>query len=229
MIFSHSIPELKLFLKESQLDLTKTEPDISEVDSGIGDSSIAIQALNLAKQYADLSRIKYIGLTGDASVLGIADTEYNNQLLNNLLQEIMQAKQNWDQYSAGEQQQIENINIEVKKLKNNMELVAFQVNPENIISTADQYMNGIQQEVEASGRTFEDLELVEDQVRNDLVTLILASVFAHEGTHAIGGGEMQGEGGAEQSETSLLKDYIYSPSSSYNYLSQFRIIQENIQ
>lgn len=229
MQFSSNIPSLSQFMKISQINVDAPGADTSEVDSSMGNKDIVQNALAMAESYADFSNIKYIGLTDDAGVLGLASTEYNDAILKDSLNEILQEERMyWDEYNDSEKQQIENIRFKLEALINNKELIAFQVHPGNIINTADQYFDGIKKEIEMSGMTFEEMDLTEDGVWGDLAALILASVFAHEATHAKGGAEMEGEGGAEATEKGLLRQQIQE-GSPYGYLSQFQIIQNNIK
>ena len=230
MLFSTNIPSFSSFWKKSQmLDLTKSIPDTSEVSSNIG-GNVVSKALTIAQEVVDFTSIKYIGVTGDSSVLGVASTEYNENLLQNLLSSITNMEQNPENISQQDQQKVQEIKVKTELLRGQHALVSFQVNPSAIVNEVEQYMTGIKQELQNNEQTFEDLQLNESQVKNDLLTVRLASVFAHEAKHALGGSEMQGESGAVASEKATLSKTIIDESQhqEYNYLKQFQIIQNNI-
>lgn len=227
MLFSNHIPSLNSFMKQSQIiDIQSPYADISEVEREIGDNDVVNKAINIAKEAVDFSQIKYVGIIGDSAVLGLASTEFNNSIIQNVFNELIQYKDNYEELSSADQQRLKDIEIKAEMLKNNNELIAFQVNPYNIVQQADDLLRNILIEMQNENITSEEINKNEDQIRRDLTTVILASVLAHEGTHAKGGGEMMGEGGAQQAEKRVIENAL--GKGEYSYLSEFKTIEENL-
>jgi hypothetical protein len=228
MHFASNFPKLsEFFVKKAQFDLNQSGTNTSEIESGIGDSGIVAKALELARQFGDFSEIKYIGVTGDPGVLGLASTEYNNQLLQDLINKTMQAQN--QNLSDSDRQKIDNIRVSAERLYADKRLVAFQLNPEKIIETADFYLEGIVAELKQFGKTSEEICQKDiGSVRKDIITIILSSVMIHEKNHS---GSMDGEGPSSAAENAFLHQAFRDTSTlpEYNYLGNFQIIQRNIQ
>lgn len=219
MFFANGIPQLKDFMKKSSIenvDLLSSWIEDTDVVSSFGDSNVVQSAEDIAQRFSDFSEISYIGAR-EGEFKGIADTQLSRTILQNILNRIYYSRQNWDELSDADKQNIQNIELHAEKLLANNELIAIEVNPSAIISEADQRYENLGKEMESHGMTVQDLGVTEQQIWADITTLILAETLAHEGKH--GEGFMSGESQSESAGKDLWENTLNTEK--YQYLSQF--------
>jgi len=193
---------------------TSSPRDIGELESYFGSS--AGDAVGLVDSFsgASLDQIKYIGISPETAFLGVTESDLTRQIMQNTITKMYEWSTQNGELTEEDINKIQNMKMEFEAELGESKLLAFRISPNRVVQEVNDIMNNIQQGIQNQPEPEEPINL--ENIKQDVLTLILGEVIAHEAVHA--GGDT-GESGPIETEREFLQNYL--DSDRFSYLKDF--------
>lgn len=193
---------------------TSSPRDIGELESYFGASSGDAVGLVDAFPGASLDQIKYIGVSPETSFLGVTESDLTRQIMQNTINKMYEWSTQNGELTEEDINKIQSMKMEFEAELGESKLLAFRISPNRVIQEVNEIMNNIQQGIQNQPEQEEPINF--ENIKQDVLTLILGEVIAHEAVHA--GGDT-GESGPIEREREFLQHYL--DSDRFLYLKDF--------